>query len=332
MSRLAFPCAIALAATLIGAPAQSAGFQHATVPGTEPIEIGIWYPSDTAPPGEANTPFGQALALDAAVAGTDLPLVVLSHGYGAWMGSHADTAKALADTGYIAVAPTHPGTNFRDLSAPPSEWLQARPRQIVAVIDFMLEIWNQADRIDAGRIGVFGMSAGGYTALAAAGGKPDIALAVRHCAADPTEFVCGAGIVDELVASRRYDETNPVPADPRIRAISIAAPVLAFAFDRKALAGVAVPVQIWSGSADETVPYQSNIAPLVDALPATPEVHMVEQAGHFAFLAPCDPILKTAEPRLWAMACVDASGFDRVAFHARMNADITAFFDRVLKD
>jgi predicted dienelactone hydrolase len=62
-------------------------------------------------------------------------------------------------------------------------------------------------------------------------------------------------------------------------------------------------------------------------LPAKPDYRVVPKAGHFAFHVPCSPAFRKAvvdsgEPEI----CIDAHGFDRVAFHHRFNGDILDFF------
>lgn len=57
--------------------------------------------------------FTQAAAPGAAIAGNDLPLVVMSHGGGGWYDGHADTARALASAGFVAAAVGHSGGLFR---------------------------------------------------------------------------------------------------------------------------------------------------------------------------------------------------------------------------
>jgi len=110
----------------------------------------------------------------------------------------------------------------------------------------------------------------------------------------------------------------------------LAAVGMGFAFDEKGLAGVKVPVQLWAGAEDRNVPETPNIDPVRHGLPAAPELHRVDGAGHFAFRPPCDPRLEAAEPKIWAMVCVDAPGFDRAAFHRSFNAAVVAFFRRTL--
>ncbi|WP_092366609.1 alpha/beta hydrolase family protein [Cribrihabitans marinus] len=155
-----------------------------------PIEIGIWYPSHSAVTAAANVPFGQALALDGESDGDKLPLIVLSHGNHSRLGVHSHRALALAEAGYVAVALTHPGDNDQNRLTTGSDWLVSRPADISRTIDHMLSDWTHAKRIDPDRIGVYGFSAGGYTALAAAGAVIDTHLIASYCAEVPQEYSC----------------------------------------------------------------------------------------------------------------------------------------------
>ena len=67
------------------------------------------------------------------------------------------------------------------------------------------------------------------------------------------------------------------------------------------------------------LPHSADIAD--NNLPSKHEYHVVPNAGHFAFLAPCPPALAAELPQI----CVDAAGFDRVGFHRQFNADVLAF-------
>jgi predicted dienelactone hydrolase len=138
--------AVALAG-LVGAVARRTahpvGFRVARVGPEEgaAFAVGLWYPTDARP--RPTTLLGLVLmdvAPDAPVAGTGLPLVVISHGNGGGPGSHADLALALADAGYVVAAPMHPGDNHADQSAFGSPaWLAGRTRQVRATIDHVLE-------------------------------------------------------------------------------------------------------------------------------------------------------------------------------------------------
>ena len=324
---------LAVVLMLVALPAGAVGFQNATVddPLDQPLAVGIWYPSDAPVPSQPNTPFRQRLSLDGAVAGSGLPLVVISHGAGGWLGGHADTALALAEAGFVVAAVTHTGNNRDDDSYPASRWLADRPRHIRRVLDYMLSRWSGGGRIAASRIGIFGFSAGAYTALVAIGGSPNPGLAVAHCAGDPDELACQAGMASDFgsadVALRLASSTG---RDPRIRAAVLAAVGFGFAFDAAGLAQVRVPVQLWAASNDRNVPYDANTAVVRRALPVPPDFRLVEGAGHFAFLPPCRPELEAALPKVWAMVCVDPPGFDRAAFHRDFNRRIVDFFRQQL--
>jgi predicted dienelactone hydrolase len=318
---------------LAAGQAGAAGFQSATVPdpADKPLAIGIWYPSDAPVPAQPNKPFRQALSLDGAISGTGLPLVIMSHGAGGWLGGHADTALALAEAGFVVVAVTHTGDNRDDETYPASRWMVERPRHIARVLDYMLTGWRGHGRIDAARVGIFGFSAGAYTALVAVGGTPDLNLATAHCLADPQELVCRVDMVADFVAPAVAGRPASIWVhDRRIRAAVIAAPGFGFAFDARALAPVTVPIQLWAASEDERVPYASNTGIVRHALPRPPEFHLVEGAGHFAFLPPCNPELEAALPEIWKMVCVDPPEFDRAVFHRLFNATVIDFFRRSL--
>jgi predicted dienelactone hydrolase len=313
-------------------PATAAGFQTLMVPdpGHPPIEVGIWYPSDAPVPAQPNTEVRQALAVDGPISGTGLPLIVISHGKGGWYGVHADTALALAEAGFVVAAVTHTGDNRDDETAPASRWMVDRPRHIQRVIDTLLQDWAGHARIDAGRVGFFGFSAGAYTGLVAIGGVPDLRRAAAFCTTDPDEPMCRMGMIDGLDKPEIAGRPATVWVhDGRIKAAVLAAAGLGFAFDGAQLATIHVPVQLWAASEDKNVPYASNTAPLRAALSRV-EFHMVEGPGHFAFRPPCNPKLEATAPKIWAMACVDPAGFDRAAFHRSFNAAVVAFFRKTL--
>jgi predicted dienelactone hydrolase len=85
---------------------------------------------------------------------------------------------------------------------------------------------------------------------------------------------------------------------------------------------VSVPVQLWSSEFGGDGVTPASVAAVRHDLAAAPDWHLVDGAGHFAFLTPCQPEMANALPEL----CRDKAGFDRVAFHARFNADVVAFF------
>jgi predicted dienelactone hydrolase len=309
----------AVAAVVVTAetPPHRVGFAQFAIadPPERPLDIGVWYPTDAEPGLRLAGLSAQRVASDGAVKGDKLPLVIISHGNGALLSSHSDTALALASAGFVAAAVSHTGDNARDdrYAGQPRELLE-RPRQVHRALDYLLREWPAHTQLDAARVGMFGFSAGAFTGLVVAGGVPDLARIASHCREQP-EFICTLWM--ELPAA------SPPPSawvhDPRVKALVAAAPGYGFAFEPTGLAAVTVPVQLWLGAADRRVPYETNLAVIRRLLPNAPEYRQVPDAGHFAFLAPCPAWLFPA-------FCKDADGFDRKAFHREFNARVVAFF------
>jgi predicted dienelactone hydrolase len=302
-------------------PSRPVGFQRIAIadPGHSPIAAAVWYPTNAKPGFMLLGTGGQRVATDAPVEGNQLPLIVFSHGTNASAVSHADTAIALAEKGFIVVAPTHPGDTFQAASQV-EKWLIDRSRHVQRTVDAALTTWKDREHIDPDRIGLFGFSAGATTALINVGGKPDLARIWSHCSAHP-EFVC------QTTSPREYRNVEPGDwqQDKRIRAAVLAAPGLGFTFEPSGVAEVNVPVQLWAGSADTTVPVATNAGLIRDLLGRRAELQVVPGAAHFSFLMPCG-LLGPRE------LCQDAKGFDRAAFHQTFNSKVIRFFSAHLGD
>lgn len=288
--------------------------------------VAVWYPTHAR--SFPTTQLGNVLmnvARDAAVAGHLLPLVVISHGNGGSLASHADLAMALAGAGYVVAAPMHVGDNFREQSrAGRATLFHERAEQLHATITALLTQWSGHAAIDSTRVGAFGYSAGGFTVLTLAGAQPALRRVATHCART-SEFVCDVLRANSspLVSGADLTALPSFPRDTRVRAAVLAAPGLGFTLDSAALASVAVPVQLWSGERDESVPFATNAKTIRDALGARVASHRVPLAGHAAFLVPCTLLRPSA-------LCTDPDGFDRRAFHAAMNGAVIRFFDERL--
>jgi len=300
--------------------------------GHEDLTVGLWYPTRTSAPAKPNTQFGHALAVDAPFIDAKHPVILLSHGYSGWYGGHADLAMALANAGYVVAAPSHTGNHFADMSSSVDKWALDRPRHISATLDFLLQDAATKYQIDEDRVGVYGFSAGGFTALSLIGGVPDFDFAAEHCERSPSEFVCHQGMIEAMRNARLDTLSDQVWGhDQRIRAAAIAAPGLAFAYSETGVAEIEVPVQLWSATNDHSVPHLSNAVPLAKRLPVKAETHWVENASHFAFLImPCRPAFKKADPVEYEMVCTDADGFDRRAFLRSMEQEMIRFFNDAL--
>lgn len=316
MKKLILLAVLALTAICV----QAAGFQRGVAADgdRQPLTIGIWYPSKAAPRLVSMGPVTMSVASDAAVEGSRLPLIVMSHGTGGSFLDNHDTAIVLADAGFVVVAVTHAGDNYADQSR--SVFIMDRPRQISRVIDHMLARW---DVIDPARIGMFGFSAGGFTTLASVGGVPDFSRIGPVCRDHPGDFACqlmtksGPGIAVPDARDAR---------DSRIKAAVVVAPALGFTFAAGGLKNVRMPLQLWRAEDDMVLPHPRYAEAVRLALPDAPDFHVAPKAGHFDFLAPCGAALANIAPAI----CESAPGFDRADFHRRFNASVVDFFGQHL--
>jgi predicted dienelactone hydrolase len=318
--------AVLLSPVLAAAPL-AAGFEtvKADDGADKPLEVAVWYPTEAAAQQVDLGPFTLNIARGGAVAGHDLPLIVISHGNGGASLSHHDTAAALAQAGFVVAAVAHTGDNFADQSRAVS--MMDRPRHVSRVIDHMLAKWSGRDRIDATRIGVFGHSSGGFTALTVVGGASDLGRIAPHCQQHPGDYACQ--LIARQLAAALAVVPNVVQAgtDARVRAAVVAAPALGFTFTRESLAAVSVPIQLWRAEEDAVLPHPWYDEAVRAGLPEPLDYREVAKAGHFDFLAPCTPRFALMAPLL----CSSQPGFDRLSFHRAFNAAVVAFFSVALK-
>lgn len=305
---------------LLGTLAQAAGLAFIDVPADQngpALRGAVWTPCE-APAGPiVLEPLVLRGVRDCPIAGTQLPLIIVSHGTGGSALGHHDTAAALADAGFVVAAINHPGDNFRDLSR--QGHLSAfgtRPVDMKRLLDHLLGAWPGRSRLDAGRVGIFGFSRGGYTALATIGAVPDFATREDLCPPATTLPLC-----EEI---KRRDIPPAPQRDARIRAAVVVDPLSFFSAD--GLSGVTVPVQLWASAHGGDGVTPGSVAALRRDLPTPPDWHVAANAGHFAFLAPCTPAMTQALPEL----CRDRPGFERADFHALFNAEVVAFFKQTL--
>jgi predicted dienelactone hydrolase len=214
---------LCLGATL----AQAAGLRAITVPADAErpaLKGAVWYPCSQLP---AEIDFGKFTlpgVKDCPLPDRKLPLIVVSHGRtGDFLGHH-DTVEVLADAGFIVAAIDHPGDTVLDLSKTDDLSIYvSRPNDIKRLIDFMLGSPAFAAGIDRDRIGLYGFSRGGYTALAVIGAEPDWGNVTERCRQVKTH-VCEQIIAKEFPGS--------VTHDFRVKAAVIADPVSVF-FNRQ---------------------------------------------------------------------------------------------------
>ncbi len=299
------------------------GMEQVTAPVSDDIAVSVtlWYPSVSAARTQTLGPF----QLDVAMAGDPvakrLPLIVISHGTGGSAFGAVNHAIALAKAGFVVAAIEHTGDNYRDRSRSFTRTnFVSRPHQISAAIDFLLNDWRHKSVIDPARIGMFGHSAGGTTTLIIGGGVFNWGNVVQFCISHPEDWGCKQG--RPQAPTRNLTDSNVTPineADPRVKALVVAAPALTHGFAPAGLARLKLPVQLWVAGKDAIVPDAGQVTAL---MPVKPERHDIANAGHFSFLPPCSDGLRAAAPEI----CSDQQGFDRGVFQQEFTSAIIRFF------
>ncbi len=306
-----------LVAIVMSAPAGAAGLRFVTVPAdaTGPaITVAVWYPSADTPAPVAFGPVTALAAQEGKIDGHGLPLVVLSHGRGGSFVVHHDTAAHLADAGFVVAALNHPGDTARDKSLFYDLSIHVqRPLDVKRVIDHLTGAAPLAAAIDPNRIGIYGFSRGGYTALVAIGADPDFALGLRMCG-QRSDKIC------DQIRAQDYPKT-PLTHDRRIKAAVIADPLAVF-FTPEALAAITIPVQLWGSEQGGDGVEPASVEAVDTALTAPHTFTKVGNAQHFSFLMVCPPEIAAQEP----VICKDPPGLDRARFHRQFNDAVTGFF------
>ena len=85
-------------------------------------------------------------------------------------------------------------------------------------------------------------------------------------------------------------------------------------------------MQLWRAENDVIVPHPRYAEAVRLALSEAPDYHVVANAGHFDFLAPCSDALASMAPAI----CTSSAGFDRAAFHVAFDSEVVKFFEKTL--
>jgi predicted dienelactone hydrolase len=289
------------------------------------LRITIWYPAEAAaveqpitigPPGKPVFDVG-SVAPDAPFAADGRhPVILLSHGYGGSAQLMGWFGIAMARDGYVVIAVDHPGNNGADpmTVAGASLWWD-RAEDLRTALRAAEQDPVVAPHVDASRIGVAGFSAGGFTALVAAGARVDRDHFRRFCTTNPDDGVCRPqrefkmtpADVDALFARLEYAaELAKAPDDhavPGVRAAFAISPALVQALDQASLEHMTTLVQIMLGDADTVAPPATNGLVAARLIPHA-LLTSLPGVGHLDFNADCTeagravvPLCKTEVPQ-----------------------------------
>ena len=285
--------------------------------------------------------FTLQLAPQGAVLAGNGRLVVISHGSGGGPWVHADLASRLVRAGFVVALPEHHADNARDPSRPgPDSWA-LRPAEVSAAIDAVAADRRFAPLLRLDRVGVYGMSAGGHTALSLAGGRWSPGGFKRHCEANlAQDFQTCVGLITRLtggpldglkqwlalqVIGYRFDDDRPRShADPRVAAVVAAVPAAAD-FDMNSLAAPRVALALVTAGADRWLVPAFHSDRVLAACKTCEHLADLPHAGQGALLSPLPPGLTGLVGELLN----DPPGFDRRQLPA-VDGKIAGFFSRQL--
>src|SRR2546430_15432810 len=165
------PAVFLLAAALTLPAAAQAAVGVTEIAAKDGGPVTLFYPSSSEEKPLKRGPFTLNFASQGAPLRGNGRLVVVSPGSGASPWVHSDLARALAEAGFVVATPEHRGDNYKDLSAAGPESWKRRPAEVSRAIDAVGQDARFAPLLALDKVGLYGISAGGHTALTLAGGR-----------------------------------------------------------------------------------------------------------------------------------------------------------------
>jgi predicted dienelactone hydrolase len=303
--------------------------------------VTLYYPSSAEAQPVPRGPFTLSLAEQGTPVRGNGRLVVISHGSGGSPWVHADLARNLVQAGFVVAMPEHRSDNHKDHSNPgPDSWTM-RPAEVSRTIDAVGRDARFAPLLNLDKVGVYGMSAGGHTALTLAGGRWSPAGFKQHCEAHLVEdFQSCVGLIARLsggifdglkkwvalaVIRHRFDDTTlRAHTDPRVGAAVAGVPAAAD-FDMASLAAPRVPLGLITAQLDRWLVPRFHSDRVLQACTPCEHIADLPTAGHGALLSPLPP----GFTGLLGEMLNDPPGFDRSVL-PEVDRKITAFFSQHL--
>lgn len=324
--------AILLSSTFpaLAADDYSVGFVKIDVTSKETNEIfpvAVVYPTETPSKSVRFGPFEMELSIGGAIGEGKFPLVIISHGSGGSNLAHRSIAFSLVKQGFVVGMPLHPNNNYKNNSAEGtvSKW-RNRPKHIKSALDALLKNPILSASIDTSKIAVIGHSAGGYTALAIAGGAADTSHIINLCKSNLqlNEPFC-ASVKENKFNSEKIINLR----DERVKAVVLMAPVGILFKSEDSLAQVDIPALILRAEKDGelTEPYESEIIAMNYKNKERLTYRTIANAGHYSFITPSPEAIKSE----FGVIAEDPEGFDRRAFHKTIGAEIGHYLISVLE-
>jgi len=319
------------------------GVRQITAPSKErgsDLAVTIWYPADAGGKpvtlGESRFFVGTDAMLDAPFSRGKYPLILLSHGAGLGGTPQAMSwiATPLAKQGFIVAAPVHFGNGGANRSAAETMKLWLRPADISATLDAMEKQPLFESHLKSGRIGVLGLSMGGNTALALAGGRIDPVRLASYCdnaALNPSlcEWVKQSGVDLHAMDMKLAGRDNE---DKRIEFVMAIDPAPVDIFQADTFSKVSIPVEIVNLGQPRTIPLTALASGIAIAIP-NGAYSTIRDASHYSMFGECKPdAAEMAESgNIGDPICSDGGGQSRTEIHKKLVNMVTEAFDHKLR-
>jgi predicted dienelactone hydrolase len=303
--------------------------------------VTVFFPSDAPGSPVTRGPFTLDVAWQGAPRIGNRRLVVMSHGSGGAPWPFADLARTLVNAGFVVAVPEHEGDNYHDQQLVGPESWKRRPGEVIAAIDAVKADARLGSLLDVDRVGVYGTSAGGLTALTIAGARWSPVNFMRHCLAHMQEDFPGCvGLATSLRGNvldpvkvmlarwvhrlRFNDETLYGLTDPRIKTVVASVP-MATPIGLATMARPAIAVGLIKAEQDRWLAPRFHIDAVRAACASCEVLADMKNAGHGSLFSPWPASLaRSLTPLL-----VDPPGFEREALSA-VYRTIVAFLARDL--
>jgi len=205
-----------------------------------------------------------------------LPVVVFSHGNTGMRYQSVFLMEALAQRGFLVLAPDHAGNTAFDDTMDRAEVAYRRPLDVMATFDTAAAHPQLADCIDpAAGYAIMGHSFGGWTTFMLAGATLDFELLQAQCDTSST-LLC--------------DLSQPPPNlhDPRVWGAIALAPLGGHSIGEAGTGSIEVPTVVVAALQDRTTPSPEHADPLYEGLDEGLRSYVgLDRIGHYSFGDPC---------------------------------------------
>jgi predicted dienelactone hydrolase len=292
-----------------------------------PIQLDIWYPASSPEQEHIYGISKGTVAAGAPVAGTRLPIVLLSHGAMGAASNYSWLAEYLARRGYIVLGVSH----FRESPVFGSDTIDPasvsrfdeRVKDLNFALDYLIDRSKFSASIDADRIALIGHSSGGASILMMSGVPFSAQLLGEYCKKNSSGNDKGC----LYPRSGKVGELSIPPSTRAFRAIVAMDPAVGPGFTKDALRTLKIPTLIIGSMKDDFLPFGPHAGYIANEIKDSKLIKLDKDAGHFVFLDVCNlPINVMGVP-----LCSDTRDIDRESIHKTLAANILQFLDRKMK-